>query len=1021
MTLTSVIMTNLSIPYRFYRLLLMICVPGLLVILVQLLEERTEILQQSEFKALLLAQQIASVQQRDIRETKALLVKLANHPELNAPVSNVCPNILNYALELTPRIANIGIVSPEGNVLCTILSGSKPINISDRAYFQEVNKTKKFTVGQFQHDRSINKATVNFAIPVLINNHKIRHTIVTAQSLNKWSHALAKLPLPVGSEVMISDKHHNIIAHYPFKSEQLGKPLKQFWPSSSNKAQVIEDQNGNNRIYLQLPLQPTNPKNSLSIHFSLPFEQAVQEANYKVGLTLILFIVAVFFIIWQAKWQLNRVLLAPLKTLQQAMIQLTTGQPVSYTKKHTTPEFLAITQQFKLMAETRLSAEQALSHKHAELTALLTALPDNYLRIDKTGSILMQHGIFPVQAQCIKSLFPIHVYKRIMAQLALLDQQPYSQLEFSELSTNNVKKVFECRINRIAEHAQAILIIRDISQRKQHEEAISLAALVYKNSSEGMIITDANGFILDINPAFSHVTGFTREEVIGKTTRILSSGLHDKPFYSLMWQQLLEQGRWQGEITNRRKNGELYTEWLTINSVYNQHGEAYRRVAIFTDISERKRQDALIWQQAHFDQLTGLANRTELKQYLKTQLKQTPEHVGILLLDLDHFKDINDTLGHYYGDKLLIEVAQRLTTLEAHCGLISRIGGDEFAIVTHSTHKHTLEKLSQQILSLLKPMVQIDEEHCHISASIGIAYAPKDGDSSELLLKAADQAMYQAKEHGRNGFAFFNAQMREQAKHRMGLLKDLRIALQQQQFTLYYQPIVSMTDRSIVKAEALIRWQHPENGIVSPAEFIPLAEETQLIHPIGEFIFTSACQTLHELNERNQAIQLSINVSPVQFSAKNNALMDWQRQLVAKNLKANQFVIEITEGLMMNALPHTQQRLNTLTKQGFLLALDDFGTGYSSLAYLKQMDTDFIKIDKRFVDGIADCADDLALCEAMIMMAHQLGLKVIAEGIETATQHQLLLHAGCDFGQGYFYSKPLPKAQFINLLENKKE
>ncbi|MBQ4851917.1 EAL domain-containing protein [Pseudoalteromonas sp. MMG012] len=1010
------IISNLSIPYRFYRLLIVICVPGLLVILAQLLEEHSEILQQSEFKAILLAEHIAAVQQNDISETKALLSQLARHPELNTTISEQCPSILRYAQTLSSRIANIGIVSPEGNVLCTIVSNVKPINISDRKYFQDANKTKRFTVGQFQHDRSLNKATVNFAIPVIDKNNNIRHTIVVAQSLTKWSHALAKLSLPVDSEVMISDAQHNVIAHYPLQPAQLGRPLKEFWPSTLDTTQVLKDGNDQSRIYLQLPLEQSKPLTSLYIHFSLPFEDAVNRANSKVATTLILFILAILLIIWQAKWQLNRVLLQPFKALQDAIAQVTKGEIAQWENKQSSPEFYVITQQFEHMAHTRLNAEQALTHKHAELIALLTALPDSYLRVNKDGEILMSHGPFSKSASSIDVIFPEHVFKRIMAQLALLEEQPYSKLEFPHLDTDNIQRIYECRINHISEHQQAILVIRNISQRKEHEEAISLAALVYNNSSECMVITDANGFILDTNPAFSQVTGFKREEALGKATSILSSGKHDKHFYTQMWQQLCEQGYWQGEIINRRKDGELYTEWLTINTVYNQYNEAYRRVAIFTDITDRKRKDELIWRQAHFDQLTELANRRELKRHLKIQLENTAVKVGILLLDLDHFKDINDTLGHYFGDKLLTEVANRLTALTPSCSLISRIGGDEFVLVTNTNHTTALTKLANAVLAQLKPSIQIDNEQCHISASIGIAHAPSDGDSSELLLKAADQAMYEAKQHGRNGFAFFSAQMREQAEHRMALLKDLRVALAQQQFALYYQPIVKMTDQAIVKAEALIRWLHPDKGIVSPALFIPLAEETQLIHGMGEFIFNSACDTLCTLNQLGHQVQLSINVSPVQFTAKHSTLNNWHQQLNAKGLTAEQFVIEITEGLMMNALPRTQQRLAALTKQGFALALDDFGTGYSSLAYLKQMDTDFIKIDKRFVDGIANSADDLALCEAMIMMAHQLGLKVIAEGIETATQHQLLLQAGCDFGQGFYYAKPMPLDAFVKLL-----
>lgn len=562
-------------------------------------------------------------------------------------------------------------------------------------------------------------------------------------------------------------------------------------------------------------------------------------------------------------------------------------------------------------------------------------------------------------------------------------------------------------------------MLRDITARKQQEEAMKLAAMVYKNSSEGMTITDANGIILDVNPSFEKVTGYSKAEVLGKNTALPGSGKHTKQFYDDMWQQIQSKGAWQGEIISKRKNGELFTEWLTINSVYDKTGQAYQRIAVFTDISEKKRQDELIWRRTHFDQLTALANRLELKRHLKQQLSDG-HSLAILLLDLDHFKDINDSLGHYHGDKLLCEVANRLNQLAGKCSLISRIGGDEFVLVISGQVEHQkLLQVSEHILTILKPAIFIDEETCHISASIGIATAPKDGNTSGLLLKAADQAMYIAKQQGRNGFAFFDAQRREATEQRMLLLKDLRIAIQKQQFELYFQPIVEMSSRKAVKAEGLIRWRHPDKGIISPAVFIPLAEETQLILEIGEFIFASACRIQKKLLSANQQVQLSINVSPIQFSSKQSRLVDWKTHLDELSLNAEQFVIESTEGLMMNAQQRTQSRLSQLSKQGFALALDDFGTGYSSLAYLRQMDTDFIKIDKRFVDGIAENEDDLALCEAMIMMAHQLGLKVIAEGIETEAQHLQLLAAGCDYGQGYYYAKPMPEKAFLDFMLNK--
>lgn len=1013
------IISNLSIPQRFYRLLFLICVPGLLVIFAQLLDERAEILEQSEHHALLLAKHIVAVQSTEITDTKALLTQLANHESVRNLTYGQCPELLSHARLLSANIANIGIVAPNGDVICSLQTSTRAINITDREYFQKALSLEQFTIGQFQQDRSVNQATVNFAMPVFDDNNAILSILVAVKPLDRWSHTLAKLPLPQGSQVMLSDVNQNIIAQSPFNPALLGTPSNASWPTlASNQTHILNDDNGHRRIYFTLPLAISDTQNSLDVHVSLPFEQAITQANKEVAITLLLFVLAIALLIWQAHWRLQRVILKPLKNLLNAIESLSQGQPVRWSQKSQTPEFNAIALRFEQMANIRLSIESALSHKHAELSALLASLPDSYLRLDKQGNILMRHGEFAKRASALAHIFPEHIYQRLLKHLAELSAHSHCQLEFS-IVENNKRHVFECRLSPILDHAQAILVVRDISQRKKQEEAINLAALVYNNSSEGMVITDANGYILDTNPAFSHVTGYKRSEVVGKTTAVLGSGKHEQSFYTNMWQQLENHGKWQGEIVNRRKNGELFTEWLTINSVYDSNAEPYRRVAIFTDITEKKQQDELIWRQAHYDQLTELANRTQLKRHLKSRLNQGKQQLAILLLDLDHFKDINDTLGHFYGDQLLTEVANRLNLLSPLCSLVSRIGGDEFVLVTHYLgNDNTLIELADKVLKQLQPKINIGNESFHISASIGIARSPGDGTSSEHLLKAADQAMYQAKQQGRSGYAFFSNEMREHAESRMRLLKDLRIAQQEQQFCLFYQPIVDLKTQKICKAEALIRWQHPQKGLIRPDSFIPLAEETQLINKMGEFIFTTACNTLTKVQATGKQLQLSINVSPVQFTSKICHLSKWYKQLQALDLQAQDIVIEITEGLVMNAQPRTQKRLNALTAQGFSLALDDFGTGYSSLAYLKQMDTDYIKIDKRFVDGIADSKDDLALCEAMIMMAHQLGILVIAEGIETYEQHQLLLSAGCDFGQGYYYAKPMPEDALLAFISD---
>ncbi len=986
-------------------------------ILFQLLEERTDILKEHEQQARALALQISQLQRADLNATRRLLSQLAKHDELLKANNGQCSSLLKDASLITPNIANIGLVDLNGDVLCTVKNANQSINIKDRRYFQSALETQQFAIGQFQVDRSINRLTVNFAMPVFDHHGNLTHILAVAKLLEQWSQSLNQLTLPANSQAIITDVDHNIVANYPFDYAQLGQPANEHWPNMHFQGVLqFEAPTGERRIYLRQHIVESNSNNQLTLHLSIPFEHAIAAANRKVSLIFTLFIAALLLMFWQARKQLNKVLLQPLKSLQDALDAFAKGNKTRLQQTGLSPEFKSIASNFENMATQRLTAENALAHKHAELASLIQALPDTYLRIDNEGKVLASNVTFSSPPKHILDLLPQHSCDQLLKTLQNHSLSDTNQFEFSAQVDGNLH-TFEARTNLLDTHQQAIIVLRDITARKQQEEAMKLAAMVYKNSSEGMTITDANGIILDVNPSFEKVTGYSKAEVLGKNTALLGSGKHTKQFYDDMWQQIQSKGAWQGEIINKRKNGELFTEWLTINSVYDDSGNPYRRVAIFTDISEKKRQDELIWRRTHFDQLTELANRLELKRHLKQQLSEGVS-LAILLLDLDHFKDINDSLGHYHGDKLLREVANRLNQLAGKCSLISRIGGDEFVLViSESTQHEHLMQIGEQVLTLLKPAIYLDKEACHISASVGIATAPKDGNSSGLLLKAADQAMYLAKQQGRNGFAFFDAQMRKATEQRMQLLKDLRIAIQKQQFELYFQPIVEMSSRKAVKAEALIRWQHPDKGIISPAMFIPLAEETQLILEIGEFIFASACRTQKKLISANQPVQLSINVSPIQFSSKHSRLVDWKTHLDELSLNAEQFVIEITEGLMMNAQQRTQSRLNQLSKQGFALALDDFGTGYSSLAYLKQMDTDFIKIDKRFVDGIAESPDDLALCEAMIMMAHQLGLKVIAEGIETEAQHLQLLAAGCDYGQGYYYAKPMTEKAYLDFMK----
>lgn len=569
-----------------------------------------------------------------------------------------------------------------------------------------------------------------------------------------------------------------------------------------------------------------------------------------------------------------------------------------------------------------------------------------------------------------------------------------------------------------------------IERAKSNQEQ-TLASLLYQNTSETMMITDANNRIVAVNPAFSITTGYSAEEAMGQNPHMLSSGKQDKAFYDEMWEQLSSTGKWQGEIWNRRKNGELYLEWIRINTIYDKHGAILNRVGLATDITKKRESEDIIWRQANFDPLTNLPNRRMFNDRLNQEIKKTHRAdlpLALMFIDLDHFKEINDTLGHTMGDVLLVEAARRLVScvrdsdsVSHDHNSVSRLGGDEFTVVLGELRDvHCVERIAQRILDKLSEPYQLGAEVVYISASVGITLYPADSTNTDTLLKNADQAMYAAKRLGRNRFSFFTESMQVNVQNRMRLTSDLRSALSKHQLYLHYQPIVNMATGKIDKAEALIRWNHPTQGNISPAEFIPIAEDSGLIVDIGDWVFKEAAQKVARWRKSiHPDFQISINKSPVQFynvrSSKDNSHLNWAEYLKELGLPGQSIAVEITERLLLDSNDSIQNQLIEFRDTGIQISLDDFGTGYSSLSYIKKFDIDYIKIDQSFVRNLETQPDDMAVCEAIIVMAHKLNMKVVAEGVETEQQLDLLKAAGCDYGQGYYFSRPLPADDFEKL------
>ncbi len=563
-----------------------------------------------------------------------------------------------------------------------------------------------------------------------------------------------------------------------------------------------------------------------------------------------------------------------------------------------------------------------------------------------------------------------------------------------------------------------LTIARDITDRHQMQEKLQLAATVFESTAEGVLITDTRQRINAVNRAFSEITGYSEDEAIGETPRLLASGLHDGAFYAAMWYQLTAEGHWQGEISNRRKNGEIYPSWLTISAVRNHDRFITHFVAVFADISSIKQAQARLDYQAHHDPLTGLPNRTLFESRLHAALVHSTETYSlgaVLFLDLDRFKHINDSLGHPVGDLLLKGIAQRLKETLRDIDTVARLGGDEFIILLPGLQTGSdAETIATKLLNSFSAPFQAGEHEFFISTSIGTALFPTDGADVATLIKNADAAMYRSKAKGRNRVESYTRDLTAQASERVALEHELRRAIERNEFTLSYQPKISLLTQHLVGAEALIRWTHPTFGEVPPERFIPLAEENGMILQIGEWVLEKACQQLYQWNQAcDQFGSLSVNLAGAQLRQPN--LLNRIEQLLHQyDLAPGRLQLEITENFIMSQTEEALSVLHRLKTLGVQLAIDDFGTGYSSLSYLKRLPLDILKIDQSFVRGLPDDQHDAAIVRAIIALGRSMQLTVIAEGVETLEQQQFLADEGCEQIQGYLVSLPLRPEEFCS-------
>ncbi len=1029
-----------SLSLRLVLLIMLVAVPGVAMLAAKAWEDRAEAIAAARLRAIDTVDLLAEDQARLIEDTRNYLRRLAQFPEVLRPEQPACSALLGQVLSLSEHYVNLGVPRADGELLCNALPLNKRVNVADRPYIRRALDQRVFSIGEFQTDRAAGVTSVNFAYPLEdpADGHLVG-TAVAVVSLDWWSRRLSQHSLPQGTLAYIADSDHTIIAHFPTANERLGMKLEQLHirpPTPGGDAghaiAISRDPNGTTRIFASTRLIEAGNR-PVYVGVGIPFDAqlaAIESQAVTTGLMLLFFIALMFA---AALWGVRVSVLRPLEQLARSTRELESGRPQSSWQFGGALELVRLQKQFARMAQKRLETERLLQDSRNYNRTLFETSPIGLALRTRDGQLVDANPAFAaILGRHVDEVRLFH-YRDIagpdwaaeeaerLRDLAPGDVSGPSEMEFLHRAGHRVPVRVSSLLLEREGHQYVWSSVEDITADKLAEARLKLAASVFTHAREGIFITDADGIVVDINQTLCEITGYGREESVGKPSRFLAAGPHAAEFFESVWRLLRERGDWYGEIRNRRKNGETYVATLTISAVQDSDGQVMNYVALLTDITLMKAHEQRLEHIAHYDALTGLPNRVLLADRLRQAMAQSQRRdraLAVAYLDLDGFKPVNDSHGHNIGDKLLITVAERMKEALRSGDTLARIGGDEFvAVLVDLERQRDCELVLERLLAAAANPAHIDGLALQVSVSIGVTLYPQDGADADMLLRHADQAMYSAKQAGKNRYQLFDVDVDEALKVRHAGQQDIVHAFERREFVLHYQPKVDMRSGALVGVEALLRWQHPERGLLLPASFLPVIEDHVVSVELGEWVIDSALRQVGEWLAAGLDVPVSVNVGARQlqqadFVQRLSELLAAHSSVTPRHLE-----LEIVETSALEDVAQVCELMHACLSLGVRFSLDDFGTGYSSLTYLKRLPAGLLKIDQSFVRDMLDDPDDLAIVEGVVGLATAFRREVIAEGVETVAHGTRLLQIGCTLAQGYGIARPMPAADLPRWLD----